>query len=225
MVLVKKFLLGVVPSGSNEKGSKDWYKVCARIREYSFWRRRKKSTHQTIYLWKFGNFLWANRYIMCLSRSEMEQSKLIHITNKNQSDPVKWNTSKTKQNKCKQPAIPCKVQSSLLFFLFFFFFCFLFFVCFCFVCLFVCLFVCFVLFRWHDFVKVRFYVLFSFLSKGYKHIWGSRISQWLERRTRDRKVAGSNLGRSGRRFFSLQVQHCADSYFVSVPLPCYRSST
>lgn len=41
MVLVKKFLLGVVPSGSNEKGSKDWYKVWARIREYSFWRRRK----------------------------------------------------------------------------------------------------------------------------------------------------------------------------------------
>ena len=177
MVLVKKFLLGVVPSGSNEKGSKDWYKVCARIREYSFWRRRKKSTHQTIYLWKFGNFLWANRYIMCLSRSEMEQSKLIHITNKNQSDPVKWNTSKTKQNKCKQPAIPCKVQSSLLFFLFFFFFCFLFFVCFLFVfVLFVCLFVClFVLFCFVGMTLLKFaFMSCSLFSLKDTSIFGDR---------------------------------------------------
>ena len=37
------------------------------------------------------------------------------------------------------------------------------------------------------------------------------IAQWLERRTRDRKVAGSSAGKSGGK--------------ISVPSPCYRSST
>ena len=51
------------------------------------------------------------------------------------------------------------------------------------------------------------------------------IACWLERRTRDRKVASSNPGKScGRMFFS-RVNLCADSYPVSVPPPCYRSGT
>ena len=39
----------------------------------------------------------------------------------------------------------------------------------------------------------------------------------LERRTRDRKVASSNPGRSGERIFSPELILCAGSYSVSVP--------
>ena len=46
-----------------------------------------------------------------------------------------------------------------------------------------------------------------------KHIhWGEGIAQWLERRTYDRKVAGSSPGRSGGRTFPGST-FCADSYF------------
>ena len=37
---------------------------------------------------------------------------------------------------------------------------------------------------------------------------GAGIACWLERRTRDRKVASSNPGRSGGRFLLLQSQFC-----------------
>ena len=46
----------------------------------------------------------------------------------------------------------------------------------------------------------------------------SRDSLSGEQRTRDRKLASSNPGRSGRRIFFSRVNFCADSYSVSVPL-------
>ena len=51
------------------------------------------------------------------------------------------------------------------------------------------------------------------------------IAQWLERRTLDWKVAGSNpCRRGGEIFFSgVSLTFCADSYFG--PPLCYRSST
>ena len=42
---------------------------------------------------------------------------------------------------------------------------------------------------------------------------GAGIAQWLERRTRDRKFAGSNPCRSAGRFFLSWVSFCAHSYF------------
>ena len=54
---------------------------------------------------------------------------------------------------------------------------------------------------------------------------GAEISCLYERRTRDRKVASSNPGRSNGRIFSPELTLCADSYLVSVQLPCYCSST
>ena len=60
------------------------------------------------------------------------------------------------------------------------------------------------------------------------------MAQWLERRTRDRKVAGSSPGRSGGRmgvflfmfFFSLRGQLSVLILIsVSVPRLCYRSGT
>ena len=55
------------------------------------------------------------------------------------------------------------------------------------------------------------------------------IAFWLERRTRDRKVANSNPGRSGGRiFFSSQlcVLTLIRCSFHSHPqLPCYRGGT
>ena len=54
---------------------------------------------------------------------------------------------------------------------------------------------------------------------------GAGIAQWLERRTRGRKVAGSNpCWSSGRILFS-RVNFLCWLILVSVPLPCYRSST
>ena len=41
----------------------------------------------------------------------------------------------------------------------------------------------------------------------------------VERRTRDRKVASSSPGRSGRKVSSPELTFCADSYSVSIP-PC-----
>ena len=52
------------------------------------------------------------------------------------------------------------------------------------------------------------------------------IAQWLQRRTRDRKVPGSSPRRSGGRIFLLQGQLSVLTLIsVSVPSPCYRSST
>ena len=49
------------------------------------------------------------------------------------------------------------------------------------------------------------------------------IACCLDRRTRDRKVANSNPGRSGGRIFFSRVNFVCYSYFVSVPSPCYHS--
>ena len=57
---------------------------------------------------------------------------------------------------------------------------------------------------------------------------GPGIAQWLERRTRDRKVAGSSPGRSGEWIFLLRSQLPQNLMIlisVSVQPPCYRSST
>ena len=55
---------------------------------------------------------------------------------------------------------------------------------------------------------------------------GAGIAQWLERRTRDCKVAGSNPCRSGRENFLLQGEVSVLTLIsVSVPPPCYHSST
>ena len=55
---------------------------------------------------------------------------------------------------------------------------------------------------------------------------GAGIAQWLERRTRDWKVAGSNpCWNGGRIFFSRVDFLCWLFISVSVPPPCYRSST
>ena len=52
------------------------------------------------------------------------------------------------------------------------------------------------------------------------------IAQWLEHRTRDWKVAGSNpCWNGGRIFFSRVDFLCWLFISVSVPPPCYRSST
>ena len=51
---------------------------------------------------------------------------------------------------------------------------------------------------------------------------GAGIAQWLERRTRDWKVAGSNPCWNGGRIFLLSVLTLIS---VSVPPPCYHSST
>ena len=52
------------------------------------------------------------------------------------------------------------------------------------------------------------------------------IAQWLERRTHDRKVAGSNPCRSGGRIFFSGVNFlCWLLFSVSVPPLCYCSST
>ena len=47
----------------------------------------------------------------------------------------------------------------------------------------------------------------------------SRDSLLVERRTRDRKVASSNPGRSGGRIFLSRVNLHADSYSVSLSTP------
>ena len=55
---------------------------------------------------------------------------------------------------------------------------------------------------------------------------GTGIAQPLERRTRDWKVAGSNPCRSGRGIFLFQCELSVLTLIsVSVPPPCYRSST
>ena len=55
--------------------------------------------------------------------------------------------------------------------------------------------VCRVTERW---IEVRF-------QPQYNPLWGAWIASWLERRTRDRKVASSNPGRSGGRIFFFRV--------------------
>ena len=55
-------------------------------------------------------------------------------------------------------------------------------------------------------------------------IHGNLIA-WLERRTRDRKVASSKQAGAAGEFSSPESALCAYSYSVSVPPPCYRSRT
>ena len=56
--------------------------------------------------------------------------------------------------------------------------------------------------------------------------WGAGIVQWLERRTRDSEVAGSNSCGTGGTIFFLQDQLSVLTLIsVSVPPPCYRIST
>ena len=43
--------------------------------------------------------------------------------------------------------------------------------------------------------------------------WGATTAQWLDRRTRDRKVAGSSPSRKGGENFFSGVIFCAESYF------------
>ena len=55
---------------------------------------------------------------------------------------------------------------------------------------------------------------------------GAGIAQWLEHRTRDWKVAGSNPFWNGGRIFLLQGRLSVLTLIsVSVPPPCYHSST
>ena len=49
-------------------------------------------------------------------------------------------------------------------------------------------------------------VVYVMINKRSVELGGAGIAQWLERRTRDRKVAGSNLCRSGGIIFLLQGQ-------------------
>ena len=53
-------------------------------------------------------------------------------------------------------------------------------------------------------------------------VWGAGIAQWLERRTRDWKIAGSNPCRSGGRILFSRVSFRCWLLFW---YPCYRSST
>ena len=64
-------------------------------------------------------------------------------------------------------------------------------------------------------LKVGFHTLFVVVDVN---AWGAGIAQWLERRTRDRKERREN--------FLLQGQLSVLTLIsVSVPPPCYRSST
>ena len=69
-------------------------------------------------------------------------------------------------------------------------------------------------------------LLFLLLVQIYKFSpWGAGIAPWLERRTRDWKVAGSNPCWSGGRiFFSKGQLSVLTLILVSVPPPCYPSS-
>ena len=55
--------------------------------------------------------------------------------------------------------------------------------------------------------------------------WGVGIAQWLEHWTHDWKVKGSNPCRSGRRVFFSRVSFRCWLILVSIPPPCYHSST
>ena len=59
------------------------------------------------------------------------------------------------------------------------------------------------------------------------HVLWAGIACWLERRTRDRKVASSNPGRSGGRIFFFRVNFVfwLSVFFGVRPPPCYRSGT
>ena len=50
-------------------------------------------------------------------------------------------------------------------------------------------------------VSGLFFCFLSVSNKGLTELRGAGIAQWLERRTRDRKVAGSNPSWSGGRIF------------------------
>ena len=55
---------------------------------------------------------------------------------------------------------------------------------------------------------------------------GDGSVQLVERRTRDRKVAGSiQQVQRGELFSSPELTFCVNSYSVFVPAPCYRSGT
>ena len=69
-------------------------------------------------------------------------------------------------------------------------------------------------------------ILISSTFRWVDMMWGAGIVQWLERRTRDRKVPGSSPGKERRENFLLQGQLSVLTLIsVSVPPPCYRSST
>ena len=65
-----------------------------------------------------------------------------------------------------------------------------------------------------------------FSSSTIRKYWSAGIAQWLQRRTRDRYVAGSSPGRSGELFLLLQSQLLGLTFMsVSISPPCYRCST
>ena len=70
-------------------------------------------------------------------------------------------------------------------------------------------------------VCVCVYTLVQELDVG----WGVRIAQLVDQHTHDWKVTGSIPRRNVRRIFSPELTFYADSYLVSVPLPCYLSGT
>ena len=61
-------------------------------------------------------------------------------------------------------------------------------------------------------------------GRGGRWRFHAGIAQWLERRTRDRKVANLVAGVAGK-CSSPGSTFCADFILVSVPSLCYRSST
>ena len=52
-----------------------------------------------------------------------------------------------------------------------------------------------------------------------------RVAQSVERRIRNRKVAGSIPGRSGGRIFFFSINFCDDSFLASLPFPCHSRGT
>ena len=54
-------------------------------------------------------------------------------------------------------------------------------------------------------LKLREYNWLSFDNPMVRQSLGAGIAQWSERRTRDRKVAGSSSGRTGGRIFFSRV--------------------
>ena len=71
-------------------------------------------------------------------------------------------------------------------------------------------------------VLVALYCPFDLLAVIFEKesVGGAGRAQWLECRTRDRKVSGSNPGRSGGRMFLFRVNFLRCLISVSVPLPC-----
>ena len=62
-------------------------------------------------------------------------------------------------------------------------------------------------------------------SKNLLYFFQSGLAFWLERRTRDRKVASSNPGRSSGRIFFSRVNFLRWLLFGVRSTPCYRNGT